>query len=117
MKVNIDSPIYKGDVLLIGYDKLIGMRCAAATAFGKTLSYITTEDKLLKIFEALLGYLKSCHATSRLLASFVIEEYANALHERSIEIPAKVVELLAEPLTNVLQNQNHCLHLENWFLL
>lgn len=104
LKVNIDSPIYKGDVLLIGYDKLIGMRCAAATAFGKTLSYITLEDKLIKVFEAILGYLKSCHATSRLLAAFIIEEYANALRERSIEPPANVVELLAEPIVKVLQN-------------
>ena len=48
LKVNIDSPIYKGDVMLVGYDKLIGMRCAASAAFGKTLSYMQSEETLLK---------------------------------------------------------------------
>ena len=51
LKVNIDSPIYKGDVMLVGYDKLIGMRCAASAAFGKTLSYMQSEETLLKFLK------------------------------------------------------------------
>lgn len=110
LKVNIDSPIYKGDVMLVGYDKLIGMRCAASAAFGKTLSYMQSEETLLKIFEAISGYLKSCHATSVLLSAFIVEEYATALKERGLKPNEKIVTLLSGSLNKVLQEPESLPH-------
>ncbi|CAI5757838.1 unnamed protein product [Candida verbasci] len=106
LKVNIDAPIYRGDVVLIGYDKFIAMKCAATKAFGRTLSYIEDEEILNGIFHQILNYINSAHATSKLLSSIIIEEYAMALKERNKTPRDSLIELLSTPLLNTLQDQN-----------
>ncbi|KAG7660567.1 MOT1 [[Candida] subhashii] len=102
LKVNIDAPMYKGDVMLVGYDRFIACRCSAAHAYGTILAYLESEETLLKIFTSILNYLKSPHATSRLLGSFIIQEYAACLESRDIKVNGKIVDLLSETLLNVL---------------
>ncbi|KAK6457159.1 transcriptional accessory protein [Scheffersomyces xylosifermentans] len=104
LRVNIDAPIFKGDVMLVGYDKFIATRSAAAHSFGVSMSYLSSEDQLNKIFQVLLTYLKSAHATSRMLAALVIQEYATALKSRNLTPSSEAVELFTEPLMSVLQD-------------
>ncbi|RLV95810.1 TATA-binding protein-associated factor MOT1 [Spathaspora sp. JA1] len=106
LKVNIDAPIYRGDVMLVGYDKFIATRCAAVHAFGNTLSYIESEDELLQLLKSVLHYVKSSsHATSRLLGAFIIEEYADCVKDRSQDVNSKVVDMFQESLLHVLQTE------------
>lgn len=104
LKVNIDAPIFKGDVMLLGYDTFIATRSAAAHAFGCTLSYTKNEDIQRRIFDALLQHLKSVYATPRLLAALIIQEYSTALNERSENIPQAAKDAFSEPIMLVLQS-------------
>ncbi|EGW33142.1 uncharacterized protein SPAPADRAFT_137527 [Spathaspora passalidarum NRRL Y-27907] len=111
LKVNIDAPIYRGDVMLVGYDKFIATRCAAVHAFGNTLSYIESEEILLEIFTNVLHYVKSSnHATSRLLGAFIIEEYSDSVKDRSQDVNPQVVSMFQESLLHVLQSESTLPH-------
>lgn len=101
-KVNIDAPIFKGDVMLVGYDTFIGTRCAASHALGLIMSYIEDQETLQNVFDQLLSYLKSSHSTSRLFSALVLEEYATSLKLRNQAVSSKAVELFAEPLLSTL---------------
>lgn len=78
LKINIDAPIHNGDVMIVGFDIFIATRTAAARAFGYTLSKISNEETLAKVFESLLGFMNSPHSTPHLFGAIVLEEYANA---------------------------------------
>lgn len=104
MRINIDSPMFKGDITLLGYDVFIRTRTSAASTYGAALSYITDETILTKIYEMLIYYLNVPHATPRLFASMIIEEYANALKSRSLSIPQKALDMFSDPLMTVLSN-------------
>jgi TATA-binding protein-associated factor len=110
LKVNIDAPMFKGDVMLVGFDKFIATRSAAAHAFGSTLSFIVEESTLFRVFELLSSSLNSPHATPRLFSALVIQEYAYALKQRNLEPPAKSVELYSETLMSVLQEPERLPH-------
>ncbi|KAK6465367.1 transcriptional accessory protein [Scheffersomyces coipomensis] len=111
LKVNIDAPIYNGDVMLVGYDKFIAIKCAAAHAFGNTLSYIQDEAILATIFKQLTTYLNSSHSTSRLVASLILEEFANELKSRDLK-PTSIIGVdgFNEPISNILQNPDQLPH-------
>ncbi|CAH2353064.1 TATA-binding protein-associated factor Mot1p [[Candida] railenensis] len=96
--VNIDAPIFKGDVMLVGIDTFIRTRSAAATAYGLTLSYIKDKETLDKIFHLLLNYLRSPHSTPRLFSSMIIQEYAGFLRKRG----EKVSEVATSTLSDIL---------------
>lgn len=102
LKVNIDAPMYKGDVMLVGYDTLIRNRTHAAAAFGSALSYITNTEVLTHVFSILLHYLGVAHATPRLLVGLVLEEYASSLRARQLPVPEAALGTFVDPLMNVL---------------
>lgn len=102
LKVNIDAPMYKGDVMLVGFDTFIRTRSEAATAYGNSLSYISNNETLKSIFQLLLHYLNSPHATPRLFSALVIQEYANSLRARNLSPPDIAIETFQDPLMNVL---------------
>ncbi|ODV79811.1 transcriptional accessory protein [Suhomyces tanzawaensis NRRL Y-17324] len=104
LKVNIDAPIFKGDVMLVGYDKFIATRSAAAHAIGNTLSFVDNEEILKQVFEIILNYLNSPHATPRLFSALVIEEYATALKNRGSQPSAIAISLFGEHMLNLLQS-------------
>lgn len=109
LKVNIDAPVYEGDVMLIGYDKLIKIRCESARWYGISLSYISDEQLQKKIFEDLLTYLKSPHATPRLLTASVIEGYCNYVRSLNKSPSTMAVELFLPPILEVLSSADHSL--------
>ncbi|KAG2733298.1 hypothetical protein G9P44_004288 [Scheffersomyces stipitis] len=104
LRVNIDAPIFKGDVMLVGYDKFMATKSAAAHSFGVTMSFISSDSQLNDIFELLRSYLKSPHSTPRLLAALVVQEYAQAVKARKLSPSPKAIELFSEPLGTVLQD-------------
>lgn len=108
-KVNIDAPIFKGDVMLVGYDIFIGTRCAASHALGSIISYIEDEEMLKSIFEQVVSYLNSSHSTSRLFAAIVLEEYATSLKDRGEKVSSMAVEMFAEPLLSTLADPKKAL--------
>ena len=107
LKVNIDAPIFKGDVMLVGFETFIRTRSEAATAYGNSLSYITNEETLQNIFQLLLHYLSSPHATPRLFSALVIQEFANSLKSRDMSPPETAIALFQESLMNVLSNPDN----------
>lgn len=100
LKINIDAPIYKGEVLLVGYDIFVNAKCAAAAAYGKSLSSIKDEALLKNVFQLLVSYLNSPHSTPRLFAALVIKEYADALTAKGSEPP----ELAKDTFFNLLMD-------------
>lgn len=102
LKVNIDAPIFNGDVMLVGYETFIRTRSEAASAYGNSLSYIENEETLQNISQLLLHYLNAPHATPRLFSALVIQEYANALKARNKSPPDSLVNLFSDALMAVL---------------
>ena len=105
-KVNIDAPMYKGDVMLVGYETFVAGRCAATSAMGAIVSYIEDDSILESMLKQILSYLSSAHATSKLFAALLLEDYANALKERGKTPSPIAVQLFSEPLLNTLVNPN-----------
>ncbi|KAI5969366.1 MOT1 [Candida margitis] len=103
LKINIDAPVYKGDVMLIGFEKMIATRSAAASAFGKALALIKDQTTLNQVFQNLLSFLDSPFETSRLLGAFIIEEYATSVKEQHREPNEETVAIFANTLMAVLQ--------------
>ena len=124
LNVNIDAPVFRGDVTLVGFEKIIKMRICAATAFGKALSLVNLEDNgdnLLKIVEAIQAYFNSPHATTKLIGAFIVDAYASSFGEQLQDeeneqkqkqkqkqncklLPATIAEHFSKPLTRVLED-------------
>lgn len=104
LKVNIDAPIFRGDILLVGSDVFIRTKTAASRAFGATLAAITDESLLAQIFDGLGRYFKSKHSSPRLFAGMIVQEYAQNLTKKEIEIPSKVKETFGPTLMLVLSD-------------
>lgn len=79
LKINIDAPIHNGDVMFCGFETFVATRVAAALALGQILSHVNDRVTLQKSLESLKSYLGSPHATPRLFASIILEEYAKAM--------------------------------------
>ncbi|CUM66869.1 uncharacterized protein PRCAT00004553001 [Priceomyces carsonii] len=110
LKINIDAPIFNGDVMLVGYDTFINNRTFASIAFGKTISFLTDDDLLSNIFNLILKNLKSLHFTARLFSSMIIEEYSNSLRERSLPIPESAVNCFSGALMELLLQHDECVY-------
>ncbi|EGV62123.1 hypothetical protein CANTEDRAFT_125677 [Yamadazyma tenuis ATCC 10573] len=102
LKVNIDSHIFKGDILLLGVDVFIRTRAAASKAFGQTLASIKDEKLLITVLDSLSNYFKSKHSSPRLLSSVILEEYAKSLKQQNLPIPDQVKEKFLPNLIGVL---------------
>lgn len=102
LKINIDTPMFKGDVMLVGFETFIRTKIVAATCYGATLSYITDETILKNIFDMLTHYLNTPHSTPRLFSALVIEEYSNSLRNRAVPIPETSVSTFSDPIMSVL---------------
>lgn len=103
LKINIDAPVHKGDVMFVGFDKFIATRTAAARAFGSALAQIEAGEVLSSIFDSLEIYLESSHATPRLFGAIVLEEYANASQASFKKIPVdveKFTSIMLDALAN-----------------
>lgn len=104
LRVNIDAPIIKGDVMLLGYETFIRTRAAASTAFGLLMSYVEDESVLGELVTVISGHLKSPHATPRLLGAMIIQEYADVSHLKGVDAK-DTLEQLSSSLMEVLSSQ------------
>jgi TATA-binding protein-associated factor len=104
--INIDSPIFKGDVMLVGVETFIRTRSAAATAYGYTLSFIKELAILERIFRWLVRYLESPHSTPRLFGAMIIQEYARFVRARGDHPHSLAIELFVPPLMAALNNND-----------
>lgn len=104
LKINIDAPVLNGDVMIVGYDIIIGMRNAAARAMGKVLAQMESEADVLKAFEHLKNYLSSPHATPRLFVAIIVEEYAKALQEFNKTPPETIVTSIVSSMSDLISD-------------
>ncbi|KAI5958274.1 MOT1 [Candida theae] len=104
LKINIDAPMYKGDVMLVGFEKMIATRCAGASAIGKTLALIKDQSILGQTLQLLASYLNSPYGTSRLLSAFVVEEFATAVRQQDRNPEDYASAIFAETLSKMLQD-------------
>lgn len=102
LRINIDAPIHKGDVMFVGFDTFIATRNAAAKAYGKALSKIDGSPALTTTFENLKSYLSSPHSTPRLFSAIVLEEYAKSSKLASRAVPPEVAETMTTLLLDIL---------------
>ncbi|KAK9464205.1 uncharacterized protein V1516DRAFT_706060 [Lipomyces oligophaga] len=84
---NIDSPVFLGDVELVGVEALMKMKIASAKALGFAMS-IWPDDNIHIFESALKSYLGSTtkvpqFSTSRLVAAMILEEYGNGIALRT----------------------------------
>ncbi|ODQ82572.1 hypothetical protein BABINDRAFT_164345 [Babjeviella inositovora NRRL Y-12698] len=100
-KVNIDAPIFKGDVTLVGVEVFVRTKIASATEFGRTLAFFPPEE-LVTVFGLLAQYLAAPHSTPRILSALIIEEYCRALGEQGLSPPALASDAFLELLNTVL---------------
>ncbi|GME82551.1 unnamed protein product [Ambrosiozyma monospora] len=102
MKVNIDAPVINGDVTLVGYEVLVKTRLTSATAMGKTLAIYSDKANLTRVFAKLLSFMKDAHATPRLFASIVLDEYLHEMAKNSKPVDEEIVELFKPVLNDAL---------------
>lgn len=108
LKVNIDAPMYNGDVVLLGYETLILARVTAAKALGRALSYIPQDAALASVLPLMVGYLDSPHSTPRLLVAILIREWCISLRDTAHESPlAGAVDLLAKPVSALIADPDN----------
>lgn len=92
LRINIDAPMHTGDVMFVGFDVFIATRSAAARAIGGVLAHFEPDLALESALDSLQVYLESPHATARLFAAVVLEEYAMALEKQEKPVPSDVAE-------------------------
>ena len=107
MRVNIDAPIFSGDVLLVGTDSLIKTRIMAAKAFGNTLSGFTDNELLQTVLKSVSNYLKARHSSPKLFAAMIVQEYTKNLVGNSKEVPNFVKETFSPILMQTLSDPVH----------
>lgn len=100
LRVNIDAPVHNGDVAFVGLEVFVETRLAAATAYGAVLAHHDL-DEIPEIIERLASCLVLAHATPRLFAATIIEEYARRVLLANSQ-PHPAVLALASTLTEVL---------------
>ncbi|KAK9470101.1 uncharacterized protein V1510DRAFT_432401 [Dipodascopsis tothii] len=97
---NIDSPVFLGDVSLVGVEALVRMRLHSARAMGFAMS-LWPADKVMTFRDLLETHLRAPVSTSRLLVAAVLEEYgrhfAGASALKSHFLPQLMDALSAEP--------------------
>lgn len=104
LKINIDAPIFNGDVMFVGYDVFVATRTAASQAFGSVLARISNDEIVTSVFDALNRHLKSPHATPRLFSAVILEEYANTAKANGKVVPAETSEKFTNGLLEVLSS-------------
>lgn len=72
--VNIDNPIFLGDVQLVGRAVLLRTKIAACVAFGRALS-MWESSKLNTLCDPLISFMNSPFSTRKLLVPIILEEY------------------------------------------
>ncbi|CAN6599512.1 TATA-binding protein-associated factor Mot1p [Trichomonascus vanleenenianus] len=74
LHVNIDNPMFLGDVMLVGYSVFLRTKIAGAQGLGRAISLLSNEQ-LEELKEPLSEYLNSSFSTQRLTAALILEEY------------------------------------------
>lgn len=82
----IDLSVYKGDVLLVGYEKFILMRKLASQAYGNTLSFLNDDKVISSVLKLLFNYLNSPFFSPRLFSALIIQEYSESLKKKKLSI-------------------------------
>ena len=93
---NLDGHMLQGDIDLVGLDTMIRSRTYTAKGFGRGLALAYANGLPDAISARLASELNSNHATTRVNASMIIEEYLRSLHD---------TPELGESLTNELRAQ------------
>ncbi|CDK25567.1 unnamed protein product [Kuraishia capsulata CBS 1993] len=102
MRVNIDAPMYNGDVTLVGVDVFIRTRLAAADAYGRTLASFTYLENLKPIFNDIMCALNDVFGTSRLFAGLILEKYGRGLIDAGKVQEPYVVDTFLPFLNSIL---------------
>lgn len=85
LRVNIDAPVIRGDVMLLGQETFLRTRTAASTGFGLFMSYVDDDSVLEEVRTAISAHLTSAHSTPRLFGAMIVQEYADAARSRGID--------------------------------
>lgn len=104
-RINIDTPIFNGDITLVGIDVFIRTKVAAAISFGKTIAYYDDEQQLEEVGELLTYYLKAPHSTPKLMAAIVVEEYAKMVMKLGKK-PCNFFKTELSPVFNTVLMEN-----------
>lgn len=72
--VNIDNPIFLGDVQLVGYTVFLRTKLCASIALGRTLA-LWDASKLDSVREPFMNFMNSPFSTRKLLVPVILEEY------------------------------------------
>ncbi|GMM37765.1 hypothetical protein DASC09_050900 [Saccharomycopsis crataegensis] len=102
LHVNIDAPILKGDIALLGIDVFIRTRIAASKAYGFILSSFNSDGEILNIFTRLKQSLNSNLSTPRIYSAMIIEEYFVRLGELNKHQNSVLVNLIQPVLLKYL---------------
>lgn len=102
LKINIDAPIYNGDVMFVGVDTFVATRSAASTAFGKLMALMSPQCAS-DIAAVLLNNIgKAPHSTPRLFSAIILEEFAISLNDSDRAGFKDFISALSEALLAIL---------------
>lgn len=79
LHVNIDAPMINGDVTLVSIDTIYKTRLMSAKAMGITLSKFSVESNIINVLTNLLDNLRGKYLTSRLVSSWIINEFFSSV--------------------------------------
>ncbi|ANB12181.1 Mot1p [Sugiyamaella lignohabitans] len=103
LHVNIDNPMFLGDVTLVEYSTFLRTKVTASRALGRALS-LWDSQQLLALKGTFDEYINSPFSTQRLVAALIIEEYgiASTTNGSSNSLDPEFSEYFREKFTSVL---------------
>ncbi|KAA8904703.1 hypothetical protein TRICI_005400 [Trichomonascus ciferrii] len=96
--VNIDNPMFMGDVTLVGYNVFLKTKLTGCRALGRALS-LWDESRLAELKEPLTKYLFSSFSSQRLATALLLEEYGKSVKSPNADFANYFGEQLMEILT------------------
>lgn len=96
--VNIDAPIFHGEVSLLGEEVFVRTKLATASALGLTIAAFQSEDAVNNALQLVSDCLTTQFATSHLFAAVILEEFFTACKKKDKEIPEAIRTHLSSKL-------------------
>ncbi|KAK9453555.1 hypothetical protein V1511DRAFT_489822 [Dipodascopsis uninucleata] len=101
---NIDTPVFMGDVALVGLESMMRMKIAAAKAMGFAIS-LWPASNVITFKDLLKAHIESPFSTSRLITLIVLEEYG--LNAKDVSSPLK--DAFSLLITDILNSPTEAL--------
>jgi TATA-binding protein-associated factor len=110
LHVNIDNPMFLGDVTLVEYPTFLRTKVAASRAIGRAFT-LWDPERLSQLKDTLTDYMHSPFSTQRLVVGVILEEFGKALlSEEKRSQNEELASFFATKLMDALNDQSDMMY-------